>query len=221
MKKFLATAATAALLATGGVAVAGAADSGSPTTTAKPPAATGEQRAGARFAHRRVAVRVLAITAKAIGVERADLVAQLRAGKTVAQVAETHGVDAATVEHALNAAFAKRVDAALASGRIDEARATQMKERASARVKTFVEETPKRVAKTTRRGAAANALRVAAKTIGVAPRDLLAELRAGKSVAAVAQAHGVDRQTVVDAIVKAATPKLEHRAEQFVDRTRG
>jgi hypothetical protein len=53
------------------------------------------------------------------------------------------------------------------------------------------------------------ALELAAKTIGVKPADLLNEMRAGKSIADVATEHGVQPQTVVDALVKAADAKID------------
>jgi transposase-like protein len=48
-----------------------------------------------------------------------------------------------------------------------------------------------------------------AKTIGIKPRELAMELRAGKTIAQVATAHGVQPQTVIDALKTAATAKIE------------
>ena len=45
---------------------------------------------------------------------------------------------------------------------------------------------------------------ISAKTIGVTPRDLVAELRTGKSVAQVATEHSVSAQNVVNALDSAA-----------------
>jgi hypothetical protein len=49
----------------------------------------------------------------------------------------------------------------------------------------------------------------AAKTIGIKPVDLVKELRTGKTIAEVATAHGVQPQTVIDALKTAATAKIE------------
>lgn len=51
-------------------------------------------------------------------------------------------------------------------------------------------------------------LSVAAKTIGVSDDDLRSALRSGQSVADVANAHGVDPQTVIDALVADAQQHL-------------
>lgn len=50
---------------------------------------------------------------------------------------------------------------------------------------------------------------LAAQTIGISPQDLRDGVKSGQSVAEVAQAHGVDPQTVVDAVVKDLDAKLD------------
>ena len=66
--------------------------------------------------------------AEALGLEVDALKEQLRGGTTLAQVAEAQGVDVQVVIDALVASATERIDAALAEGRIDEARATELKE---------------------------------------------------------------------------------------------
>lgn len=51
-------------------------------------------------------------------------------------------------------------------------------------------------------------LKTAAEAIGVEPRDLAAALRDGSTIAEVAAEHGVDVQTVIDAMVAEATERL-------------
>jgi hypothetical protein len=50
---------------------------------------------------------------------------------------------------------------------------------------------------------------VAAKTIGVSADDLRAAVRGGQSIADVASQHGVERQTVIDALVNAGSARLD------------
>ena len=66
-----------------------------------------------------------------------------------------------------------------------------------------------------RRPALREAFRIAAETIGVEPSELREALRDGKSIADVAEEHGVDPQAVIDAIVA----KAAERAEKFVNFT--
>jgi Spy/CpxP family protein refolding chaperone len=60
-------------------------------------------------------------------------------------------------------------------------------------------------AKTNRR----ELLGVVAKTIGVQPKDIVAGLKDGKSIAVQAQAKGVSRQTVDDAVTKVLTARID------------
>jgi uncharacterized protein (DUF433 family) len=219
MKRFLATAVTAAVLATTGVAVAGAAGSdgsgsaGAGSSTSAPAAA--EARQHPRQYRRLHVVQVgLATSAKAIGISTRDLVAELRKGKTIAEVAQAHNVDAKTVEDAIVAAASARIDQAVDNDKLDASRAVTLKDKVAARAKQFVEKTPKVGARVRQVG---HPLATAAKAIGIEREDLVAELRDGKTIAQVAQAHDVEPQTVIDALVKAGQTRLEQRAEHFVN----
>lgn len=64
-----------------------------------------------------------------------------------------------------------------------------------------------------RRGHGARlALQTAATTIGVSPEDLAAQIRGGKTVAAVAGEHNVDPATVVNAVVAALNQRIDQAA---------
>jgi ribosomal protein S20 len=62
------------------------------------------------------------------------------------------------------------------------------------------------------RNAVKDSVSVAASTIGIDAKDLVKELRTGKSVADVAAEHGVAENTVVDAIVNDLSSKLDQAA---------
>jgi urease alpha subunit len=53
------------------------------------------------------------------------------------------------------------------------------------------------------------ALAVSAKSIGISPQALRAELKSGKSVVQVAGEHGVAAQTVIGALVAAADARID------------
>ena len=72
-----------------------------------------------------------------------------------------------------------------------------------------------------RRHRVKHAAKVAADTIGITTQELRDALKSGKSIAQVAQEHGVDPAAVVDAIVQARTAKLQARAQKLVDRVFG
>jgi microcompartment protein CcmK/EutM len=62
-----------------------------------------------------------------------------------------------------------------------------------------------------------HAAKVAAEAIGISTDELKVELKAGKSIAQVAEEHGVPVDQVVDAIVQARTAKVQERAEKLVN----
>src|SRR4051812_7792396 len=205
MKKLIAAVTTAGLLVTGTASVASAADGGSGA-----PAKT--EQGGPR--HRRAGA-IVAVAATAIGIDRAELVKGVRDGKSVADIAEDHGVEAKTVEDALVAAGSKRIDTAVSNGRIDADRAATIKEKLPQRAEKLVE-TPlkgklhRAVARVKlRRHARRAGFRIAAETIGVAPKDLAAAVKGGTSIATVAQQHQVEPQAVVAAVLSAAGEKLD------------
>src|SRR4051812_39056026 len=205
MKKLIAAVTTAGLLVTGTASVASAADGGSG-------AAAKTEQEGPR--HRRAGA-VVGVAATAIGIDRAELVKGVRDGKSVADIAKEHGVEAKTVEDALVAAGTKRVDTAVSNGRIDADRAATIKEKLQSRAEKLVE-TPlksklhrRAVRVKLRRHARRAGFKVAADTIGVSAKDLLAAVKGGSSIATVAQQHSVMPQAVVDAVVSAARTKLD------------
>jgi AraC-like DNA-binding protein len=57
-----------------------------------------------------------------LGLTRADLISQLRAGKSLAQVAQAQGKTTAGLEAAMTAALKARLDKAVSAGRITQAR---------------------------------------------------------------------------------------------------
>jgi len=52
-------------------------------------------------------------------------------------------------------------------------------------------------------------IRIAAETIGVEPREVITAARSGESISALAAAHDVDRQTIIDALVTAANERID------------
>jgi hypothetical protein len=205
MKKLVAAVTVAGLVVTGTAGAASAADGGS--------GGPGKTEQGARR-HPRAAA-IVGVAATAIGIDRAELVKGVRAGKSLADIAKDNGVDAKAVEDALVAAGTKRVDTAAANGRIDADRAATIKGKLPARAEKLVE-TPlkgklhRKVARVkARRHARRAGFKVAAETIGVSAKDLLAAVKGGSSIAAVAQQHDVTPQAVVDAVVKAAGDRLD------------
>jgi len=104
-----------------------------------------DARAGAEM--RRPLLRhrpgVLDLVARTIGIERAELVAQLRQGRSIAEIARNHGTDPGAVVDALVDAASKRIDTAVARGRLDADRAEQLKAKLPERARKLVEREPR------------------------------------------------------------------------------
>ncbi len=145
LRTAIATATTAAVLATSGVAIAGAAGNSAPTTpTRSAPAASPATPAAPAAIRPRVRLRALirrgavAVITKTIGIDRATLRQDLLAGQTIAQIATNKGVSPQTVIDALVTAATNKLNAAAQAGKISQARATKIEQKLPARVDKLV-----------------------------------------------------------------------------------
>jgi transposase-like protein len=206
MKKLLASVTVAGLLVAGGTTVAwaagpdgsGRADGGQPGRA---------QERGRRGHGVRIALQTAAAT---IGLAPEDLRREIRGGKTVAQVATEHGIDPASVVNAIVVALTQHIDQKAAEGTIDANRAEQAKQKLPDFANRFVNETKSKGAGE-RRGyrILKDAVKAAAKEIGVSEEDLKQALKDGKTIAQVAKDHDKSVDDVLDAIVKAATSDID------------
>jgi hypothetical protein len=154
LRTAIATATTAAVLATSGVALAGAsAHTNPPSSTPAATGATATTRPAARPARirlRRLIRRgAVAVIAKTIGIDRHTLRQDLLAGHTIAQVATDHHIDPQTVIDALVAAATTKLNAAVQAGVLNAARAAKIEENLPARAANLVNTWLPKRAKTT------------------------------------------------------------------------
>jgi uncharacterized protein YidB (DUF937 family) len=201
-RKLLGAAAFSLALAGGGVAGAlfgtpsfsGAQDdtsSTTDTTTAAPEAGRPFGDHGER----------LAAAAEALGIPEADLRTALEGGQSIAQVAETQGVDIQTVIDALVAEATDRLHELEASL---PARMTELVNKEG----LGDHEGPGRGGPGGHHLGGAR-LDAAAEAIGITTDELRTALEDGSTIAAVSEAHGVDVQTVIDAMVAEATTQID------------
>lgn len=127
MKKLIASALLAATITGGGLAVAAAGPVAA--AGAKEPAA--EAAANPRRHHhvRQVLRRAVKTSAEVIGITPKELAAELKAGRSIAEVAEAKGVEVSKVTDALVAKGTTRIDQAVADGKITAERAAKAKAR--------------------------------------------------------------------------------------------
>lgn len=84
-----------------------------------------------------------ATAADALGISTEDLVARLRDGATVAEIAAERDVDVQKVIDALESEARSAIDEAVADGRVPADRADELAQRANERIERFVNEGPK------------------------------------------------------------------------------
>ena len=181
---------------------AGATASGAPST---------DNHAGQGMGGTSEAVTDASVVAKAIGITEADLNAALSGGQTIAAVAKAHSVDIGKVIDALVADKKDEVAAALKAGTITQTQADQ--ELANATQFATDQVNGSSFGPGGRGGPggghgfgggpneAVTDTSVVAKAIGISESDLTTALSGGQTVAAVAKAHNVTVQTVIDALV--------------------
>ena len=113
----------------------GAAFAQSPTATPTAPGGPGHGGPGRGPAFGRPGgVDMVSAVAQALGMTTQDLMTQLRAGKTLADLAQSKGVSQDAVKQAIANAQKAAVDAAVTAGRLTADQATQAKQRIDERV---------------------------------------------------------------------------------------
>lgn len=139
----------------------------------------------------------LAAVAKAIGISEADLVAQLKDGKSVADVAKANNVDIADVKAALLADLKAHLDEEVAAGKITQAQADEHLAHMTAEIDSRLTTPGLPKGGPEGRGPGkhgpgrfmSDAL---AKVLNVTTDELRTQLMSGKSLADVAKAQNVD-----------------------------
>ncbi len=207
--QIVAAATVAAVLGTGGIAIAGAATSGSSTPAPSTSTAPASSHANRKDILKQNAKDALALSAKTIGISDADLVKDLAGGQTIAQVAQAHNVQPSTVISALVTAADAKVTAALNAHKITPARAQKLDARIPTVAANFVNKAHKgAIIRDVLPGLRKDAVKLTAKTIGITPKQLESEVKGGKTVAQVASEHGSSGTAVTAALVKAIDAKI-------------
>lgn len=163
---------------------------------------------------------VLQIVAESLGIDRADLIEQLR-GSTLGDVITANGGDIDAISAAIEAEVTDRIQRAVADGRLTQERADlflgnldQAVERA---MNTGVPQ-GLRPGQNTRRPPAirlddrAPLLNAVMDATGLSARDLAQEIRGGSTLADVVTAHGGDP----DAVIEAAVAQVQARLDEAV-----
>jgi len=155
---------------------------------------------GGRARRPRPAVRArgdLAVAASYLGISRARLREELRAGRPLAKIADgSPGKSSSGLIETLVHAWAARLGAAVAQGRLELSQERKQLATLHKRIARRVNAVPLPA------GAASGDIAAAARYIGVSRLELRQELRAGRTLAQIAQATpGRSARGLIDALV--------------------
>jgi hypothetical protein len=165
----------------------------------------GASFAGSADAAKRHQGALLRAAAQYIGVPRGELVKEARSGQTLAQIATAHDKSVEGLKSAMVAALKARFDAAVSAKRLTPAQAQARLARAEKLVDRIVNAD---LGKAALRPVKTRLMNRSARYIGVTPKALRAELKAGKSLAQVAAAHGKTAAGLKDALLKPFQQRL-------------
>jgi hypothetical protein len=143
-----------------------------------------------------------------LGLTAAELRTQLESGKTLAEIAKAQGKTVTGLTDAIVADAKARLDAAVADGRLTSAQAASMLADLKSHVDDMVNSTgpgPRGHGP----GGGPVDFGAVADFLGITAAQVRTELEAGKSLADVAKAQGKTVAGLQDAIVAAATKKLD------------
>jgi transposase-like protein len=221
-----------ALVVAGGVVLAGPAlarQVGSGTQMAAPTAQAGTPQPSATGARRgrpaaQLVRQLIGATAEATGLKAKDVAQALNSGQSLAQIAQAHGKTADDIVKAVRTKLQDRLKQAVANGRLTQARA-------DAALAQFDQAAPKVVSDTSldqqirranvKRRAFVNPLvKATADVTGLQPQEVQQQLRAGQSLAQIAQAHGKTRDDILAKLREQGNQRLQQtldRAKSLID----
>jgi hypothetical protein len=152
----------------------------------------------------------LAAAATYVGLDKRALLAQLKGGKSLSEIAVAQGKTSAGLVNALVAPAKLKLDAAVAAGKLSATQETTILTRLTTRVTALVD---KKVAPKTPIGkirlGAEGILHPALTYLGLDFRGVVSQLVAGKTLAQIAVAQGKTADGLVSAVVSAVKTKLD------------
>jgi predicted transcriptional regulator len=205
--KILVVAGTIAVLALGGTAAAAAASPGSsggdPTVQTQ---AHSKRWHGNPWTHNAALLSLLKTDAASLQIE-------LKAGKSLADVAAEKGVSEQSVIDLLVQQRTQQIQQMATNGKITQDKASQLIANVPANVKKLVERKGWPGGRRHGKKPGGAMLQTVASVLGMTPQDLITQLKTGKSIAQIAQSKGISEQTVINALVKQDTARITQWVE--------
>jgi hypothetical protein len=161
---------------------------------------------------RQLAAALLEATENALNLTQADIVKELGVGKTLADVIKAHNGNVTAIKAAAKTALTDKINQAVTDGKITQRQADALLVRLDTALDRMVNaHWPGQGNRRARllQGAALGVLvRETAKETNLPQRDLLKELRSGKTLRQIATEHKADPTAIINAAVTNATTAL-------------
>jgi len=167
----------------------------------------------------------VSILAEELDMTPAEILSELREGKSIAQLAEENGVDVDTIIDRVVETHTEWLQTLVDNGRITQEQADSrletVRERVTEQVNgVWTEDMPPRPRHprgsdgsprdgSPRGGPADSPVSILAEELDMTPAEILSELREGKSIAQLAEENGVDVDTIIDRVVETHTEWLQ------------
>ena len=170
------------------------------------------QQAGRGKLLRAVMNAVLDAAATVTNVDKATLLKEMSTGKSLADVVKAHGGDISAIETAAKGPITTSIQQAVTDGTLTQAQADKLTANLDKVLDKLVNRTPPTAADRRVNLLKAVAVGILVKETAaetkLAPRDLLKELRSGKTLSDIAAAQNVDPNGIVTAAAKTITDRV-------------
>jgi urease gamma subunit len=160
---------------------------------------------------------LVSVVAEATGLTPQQVVEQIQGGATLAEIVEANGGDVEAIMAWMVSERAARLNRAVATGHLSREEADQRladyRERVVAAMDGELPFEPRRPTDVL----GLNLVNAVAEATGLTPQAVLAQARAGKTLAEIAQENGADVDSIVAQVVAEATANLEDRVREAVN----
>jgi len=152
---------------------------------------------------------ILAAAADILKLDRDELRRELKAGKTLAEIAAKRGVGKDELIRRLSESAAKRIDARVAEGRLAAERAERIKAGLHARIEAAVDSRDA-LRPLHRHPGHMFLMHKIASVLGISKDELKSRLAGGQSIAEIAKSRGISEEKLIEKLKDSLTDELRH-----------
>jgi len=151
-----------------------------------------------------------------LDMDQKDLIAELRSGKTLAEVALENGVEVDDVIEYLIDEAGERLDTAVENGNLTEDEAADKLSSVEGRITELLDKVLPmggNIGQKMRHRGGHRIINAASDELGLGKRDLVEQLRGGNTIAGLAAENGVSTDAIIDTVVAGASKGLSKAVE--------